>query len=453
MASIRLDGLVSGLDTTSIIDSLVAASGANYNLLTRNKSNIELRKSHWQTFNGHLNDLKTAIEAMSDPDEFKKMAVSSADDDRVTASVSGTALAGTYSVEVSQLASSQTTKSTTSWASGSTAFTAGTAQLTFNVNGGSASVVTLTTNTLDGAISAINDNGLGIHAYKVQESSGNYRLVLTGENTGADYDFTITRPGDMVDVAFEAVNTSEAQDTLAEINGISVKSSNREISEAIPGVTLSILDETASPVEITVTTDTAGLKSNIQAFIAKYNTVMSYITYELKVNSNTQEAGPLASDNTLKSIQRTLQALVREEYTENDVNTLGILGINTKADGTLEIDTDDLDDMLDENFSEVISLFTDTDGLFQAFTNVSDEGGLDILLNSSDGTVSKKIDTLDDQIEDLDERIEKEDSRLEKLEAILRQKFSAMEVLLSSLKNTESYVTNVLGKLGNNNKK
>lgn len=450
---VSLDGLVSGLDTSSIISGLVAAAATNQNRLKAQRADVELKKDHWSTMEGHLTALKSAIEAINTASEFKSMTATSSLDSRVTPEVSGTALAGTYTVNVSQLASSQTSKSSESFADGTTAFiTAGSPELTITVNGGTPEVIALTDNTLDGAIAAVNDANLGVQAYKIQQSDGTYVMMVTSEDTGEDYDFTITtNDTDGTPITFNTIAT--AQNTLATVNGISVSSTSNTLADVIPGVTLTVLDDsdtdedgTSEDFQVVVGTDREKVKENIGDFVSKYNTVLSYISFEVKFNDVSEEAGPLSGDNTLRQLQRTLQDRLRATYTTNDIDTLSALGITTLKDGTLSVDDDDLADALDTKFSQVIDFFTADDGLFASITNSSDTGTLDLFLQDSDGTLATKYDALDEQIETYTESIEKEEDRLARLEETLRAKFTAMEVTLSKLKLSEAYVNNVLAK-------
>jgi len=445
MGTVSVDGLSSGLDTTSIISSIVAVAGANLRVMQNQKSDLELKRSHWQTFKTHLSSLETQIKTIDTESEFKSMTVSSADETAVTATVTGTALPGNYDVEVSQLAGAQITKSTSTWADGATAFTTGTSELYLSINGATASTVSIATNTLDGAISAINDATLGVFAYKVLNASSQYVLVLSSEDTGAAYNFAITQPAD-TSVAFEAVNTADAQDTLATVSGISVSSSTLDLSGAVPGVTLTAAGVTTAPVTVTVSTDVSGIKANINSFVDSYNTVLSYVSYEVKVNDSSQEAGPLAGDNTLRSIQRSIQGLINTSYnTSNSISSLSLMGIFTEDTGTLSVDDDALSAALNDYFSETIDFFTGSAGLFQAFTNVAADGQLDIILDSTDGTIQRKFDTLDGQITDMDDSIADEMDRLAKLEEMLRAKFTALEVALVTLKSTQQFVESALG--------
>lgn len=446
-----VDGIVSGLDTSSIISALVSASAANRTRMKQQLADIELKKDHFTTLQDHITALQSAITDINTASEFKKMSATSSESDRVSPEVTGVALAGSYTVNISQLASAQTSKTSKSYADGTTAFiTAGSPELYVSVNGAAATTVSLTTNTLDGAISAINDANLGMQAYKVQQSDGTYLMMVTGEDTGEDYDFTITtNDTDTTPLSFTTLTS--AQDTLGTVNGVSVRSNNNIISDVIPGVTLTLFDDTdlddngvSDDTTVTIGTDLSGIKDAIKNFVDKYNTVQSYISFEVKYNDSSKEAGPLASENLVRQIQRTLQDKLRATYTSNtDIDVLSSLGITTLKDGTLEIDDTDLSDALSDHFSQVINFFTADDGLFNALTNDDEDGTLDYLLDSTDGTLKTKFDSLDEQIDTYNEEIEKEDDRLSAMEARLRAQFTAMEVALGKLKLTGSYVDNL----------
>lgn len=439
---VSLDGLVSGLNTSDIIKGLVGAAGAGLTKIKSQKADVELKKDHWSTLKGYLEELKTAIEAVNADNELKGMTATSADTSLVFAEVSGNALAGTYKVDVTQEAQAQTSKSNQTWADGSTTFSAsGAPTLDISINGGAATTVAITDNTLDGAISAINDANLGIQAYKVFDSTaGEYRLMITSEQTGADYDFSITPDGGTT-LTFTDIAT--AADMKATVNGVDVASATNVISGVIPGVTLTAYGLTGGDIDVTVGIDRTKTKTNITSFVDKYNQVMSYMSYELKFNDASQSAGPLSGDGTLRTIQSKLQSLVRDDYTTNDIDSLTLMGITTKSDGTLEVDDTKLGTALDDTFSQVMDFFTSSSGIFAAFTTSVSDGALDYILDTTDGTVQNKIDALDSQIESYTDAITREEDRLAKLEQSLRDKFTALEVTLSKLKLSEAYVENL----------
>lgn len=439
---VSLDGLVSGLDTSSIIKGLVAAAGAGMSKMKAQKADVGLKKDHWGTLKTYLEDLKTAIEAVNEDNELKGMTATSADESLVFAEISGNALAGTYQVNVTQEAQAQTSKSNQTWADGSTTFSAsGAPTLDISINGGAATTVSITDNSLDGAISAINDASLGIQAYKVYDSTaGEYRLMITSEQTGADYDFSITPDGGTT-LTFTDVTT--AADMEATVNGVDVSSATNVISSVIPGISLTMYGVTGGNIDVTVGIDRTKTKENINSFVTKYNQVMSYMSYELKFNDSSESAGPLSGDGTLRTIQSMLQSLVRNDYTSNSIDSLSLMGITTKSDGTLEVDDTELSTALEDSFSQVMDFFTSSSGIFASFTNSTDTGSLDYILDTTDGTVQNKIDALDDQIETYNDAIEREEDRLAKLEQSLREKFTALEVTLSKLKLSEAYVENL----------
>src|SRR5690606_16105880 len=87
----------------------------------------------------------------------------------------------------------------------------------------------------------------------VQTSPGVYKLVLTGKETGAENAFTITNnltggnglsftdtDGDSVSGDSAADNTQTAIDAAFTVNGLSITSSSNTVTDAVPGVTLTL---------------------------------------------------------------------------------------------------------------------------------------------------------------------------------------------------------------------
>lgn len=444
MGTIQLDGMVSGLDTTSIVKSLVSVSKGTVTLLEKQKTTIQSKKDRWSSFSQGLADLKTAIQALDTTSELKKMKATSNDSDKVGASVVGTALAGTYNVTISQLANAQLSQvNSQQYASGASTFTTDPAQtLSISVNGGAATNVSLAgQNTLDGAISAVNAANAGVTAYKILDAtSGQYSMFVTSNKTGADYNFTITGAADIT-----LGTVTAAQDTEGTVNGLNVSSETRDLTDAIPGVTLSALDETTVgvPVQISITNDNDKMKEAVNGILSKYNSIMSFVNSEVKYSDTTKTTGGiLASDNTLRTIQRQLQSLAGGSYAAgNSINTLKQMGISTQSGGTLSMDSTIFGNALNTSLEDVMDFFTNTtDGMMKAFSNATSTGRLDLILDSTSGTIKEKTKSYDSQITTLNTQIDKENTRLGKMETNLRARFTALEVALSKIKGTQGYV-------------
>lgn len=129
----------------------------------------------------------------------------------VTAATTSKAEAGTYTLQVTQLAQAQSL-TTDGVASKTTAL--GTGTLTLQVGTADAVTITLdsTNNTLEGIRTAINASGAGVTASIANDGSDTpYRLVLTSDSTGTESAMTVTYTGDdSTDTALQLCSATTA---------------------------------------------------------------------------------------------------------------------------------------------------------------------------------------------------------------------------------------------------
>ncbi|HET56879.1 MAG TPA: flagellar hook protein, partial [Deltaproteobacteria bacterium] len=113
-----VSGLSSGFDWRSMVDQLIAIDRQRVTIIENDKTRYENQLSEWQSFNTKLLSLKTAAEALTDPEDFAACQSSlsadgdSAAEDLVSVSVSDSAAPGFYSMTVEETAAAQRMLST-----------------------------------------------------------------------------------------------------------------------------------------------------------------------------------------------------------------------------------------------------------------------------------------------------------------------------------------------------
>src|SRR5688500_15321223 len=106
MAGITIGGLGSGLDTGAIIDALVRVEALPINALEAKKAAEKEKLSLFGTLKGLVDALRTKAKALSTASEFLAFSVSSSDATTASFKASGSAVAGSHTITVNQLASS-----------------------------------------------------------------------------------------------------------------------------------------------------------------------------------------------------------------------------------------------------------------------------------------------------------------------------------------------------------
>ena len=102
------------------------------------------------------------------------------------------------------------------------------------------------------------------------------------------------------------------QNAIFNVNGITLSRSTNTVTDAVQGVTLSLLEaEAGQLVNINVDKDdTSTLRNNIQSFVDEFNSIMDLISEQSAFDEDSQQSGPLTGDSTLISIQAELRSVV-----------------------------------------------------------------------------------------------------------------------------------------------
>ena len=233
MPTASINGLATGLDTSSIIQGLLAIDNQHVTDLQTKQSQVTAEQTAFQTIDAQLLALQAATTPLSltQNSVFDGLTASSSDPTQVTAAASTGATPGVYSVQVNALATAQEVASQ-GFSDANAAVTQGTFQI--QVGAGAAATVTVdgTNDTLQGLADAINNAGAGVTASVVNDGSGNdpYRLLLTSNQSGADNAIQITNNlaadgGGAVNPVFNSNYVGTAV-TSASYNGTSTPTAN-----------------------------------------------------------------------------------------------------------------------------------------------------------------------------------------------------------------------------------
>ena len=418
------------------VSSLTTAFGAaQTSQLTNQQNTLDSQVSAYGTFTAALDTLKLSLPALEDPSQLAAFAASVADKNIASATTNSDAVAGTYSLQVNNLATAATATS----APLSSSAAVGTGTLTIAVGGASTAIsIDSTNNTLAGIASAINSapNNPGVSA-SVITTTGGSRLVLTGTQTGAANQITVTPSGGDGGLAALALSTVPAQDASFSINGFGATSGSNVVSGAITGVTINLLQQSAAatPTTLTISPDTSSAQASIDKFVTALNGVLSSIQTLTAYDPSTQTAGPLNGNATLEAFQNQLQNILGKFASGNGgVNSLTDLGINAGTDGTYATDDTKLGNALSASLASVGKLLGGTNGLATQISNLVDgytkPGGLLATINQGLQTglsnVSKQQTALAAQ--------------LAAYSAQLTAQYNAMDTAVALLKQTQTFL-------------
>ncbi len=459
---IGVSGLMSGLDTDSIISKLMELERRPILLLQSREASFQSKISAIGTLKGALSEFQSAVSDLKDSDNYQSYTASSSDRDVLTATASSDASSGTYQIEVTNLAQAQYLRSSAFSSSDSAV---GTGTITIQVGSSSAVDIEINSenNTLSGIARAINSADVDVTASVIDDGNGNYYLTLASNETGTDNTITFTvtdDDGNNDDTSgLSSLYTDPANHTLTEtqaaenaqltINGITVERSSNSISDLIKGVTIELNSESAgNTVTLEVSRNFSSIVSKIRGFVDKYNSLVDTFSNLQKYNKATKEAGTLLGDSTTSEIRYRLQTMLHNqvEGVSDDVNGLSRLGVEVDSEGKLSLDESTLTDSLENHLSDVIDFFTKDENGVEGFAVQFDEV-LDSYLNSYDGVLKAKQDGLQASIDRIEDQIDRINDRLSQREKHLKDQFDALEQLLAQYQQTSGFLDQQLASL------
>ncbi|WP_217473765.1 flagellar filament capping protein FliD [Stutzerimonas stutzeri] len=449
-------GIGSGIDIDSIVASMVTAERAPKETQLANlEKKTTTRITAVGALRGAISEFQTALGALNKPALFQARSATSSKPDILSVTAGTTAGAGSYKVEVSQLAASSKVALRAIADDPAAPVTLGTGKLTVSVGNNALPAIDVdaSNNTLAGIRDAINKAGAeqGVTATIVTDDDGS-RLVLSSSTTGAQEDITVqieNATGDLGKLAFagpaDATNDAGAPKVLATaasasltIDGLPVTSKSNKLSNAIEGVTLNLLTKTEpnTPLTVTVGLDKGGVKTQVQSFVDAYNKLIGVINAQTKVTSVGDGKAPVTGALVGDATARTLLGTIRNELInvqgDGNIRALTDIGITTQKDGTLTVDSKKLDKALADNFEQLSGLFTGETGLATRLDAklkpYTETGGI---LEQRNKQMTETIAGIDKQKEDLNRR-------LTSLQERLYKQFNAMDLLVGQLSNTSS---------------
>ena len=458
MASISFGGLGNGIDFGQVVDQLVKVQHLPIDALTKKKTTLQSKLTEYGSLTDKLLALQSAGDSLRFPTAFDRSSTTVSDPTALTASAASTTTPGSYLVRVTQLAQSHqiTNKGATAVASPTTDIVSGaTATFTFHVGTGTDQTVTLSgTATLEDLQTGINDLGAGVTASIINAGSDTtpaYRLILTATASGESHGVTIVADSTTLDFAngggTGGVDTLQAaQDAIAivgdpTLNPVTLHRSSNTITDAIPGVTLSLTKTTGtSGVSVNVTRDNGAVKANIQNFVKAYNDIVTFVNKETAYDATTKTGAILYSETSVKGIVSQIrQALSAPISGLTTFSSGGEIGFKTNREGTITLEEAKLDSALSTNYNAVKSLFinqTTVAGIAQRVNKAIDAIG-----DAVSGSLTGRKNSLTGQINSLTDQIGRKETAISAYEERLKIQYAKLDSLLRQLQGQTNFLT------------
>jgi flagellar hook-associated protein 2 len=391
---------------------------------------------------GYLSTVQSAAEDLSDSSSLAVLKATSSEETIVGVSAGSGSTPGTYDVVVDHRASAQVTASASTATAADVVATSGTLQI-LATSQPPVSIVVTGGMTLQQLADAINRSDSSITATVVQVTPGNYRLVLTGRQTGLDNAFTLTSTlsggtgvsfeDDDADNVYGEVgeNKVEAGNAALTVNNVAVSSASNTLTDVIPGATLTLNGADADTVvRVTVSRDPEALKEKVESFVTAYNKLVDFVGTQrdaaLKGNPS------VARDPMVRSMHQELRAALLGEHDTGSLTRLAAIGIGFDRTGKMTLDDDVFDAAIESDPDAAQELLAGPDseanaGAFDALT------ALIRGYTGADGLVRESRTRVTDQVKQLTTRIDSLDAQLEIRRAALQKEFIAADLTMQRL--------------------
>lgn len=444
------------IDFNQVLEAVMIQERAPLTRLENQKKTLESQNTAFSTLAGKLATLETAIENLGKADSLALLTATSSNAG-VGVSATGGTVTGTYDITVTELARAQSTSSASTYGSlTDQVATGGTLTLTPG-DGGAAVTITLSgPTTLSGLAAAINANeDSPAAASVVQTSPGQYRLVLSGKETGASNGFTITdgltgglgltftdTNGDGVSGDSPEDNTQSALNAALTVNGLPVTSASNTVTDVVPGATLSLTKKDPDAIiTVKVNRDTTAAKDLVKKFVTAYNDLTTFA----KDQNTAAIAGrtSIGRDPLLRGMRDALRSAVNGDYEDGGgaYTRLAAIGIGFDMTGKMT-----LDDKLFEkaaakpiDLQQLMSGADGKSGAFGAMTKLVEE------YTETGGLLGSIRERNDEQIRGLSRRIDSSTAQLEIRRRALQQEYIAADLAMTRLKSQSSALSSIGG--------
>lgn len=354
-STMRLSGLISGMDTESIIQQLVAAKQTKVDDAKKAQTKLEWKQNAWKDLNTKIKNLQSKyVNNMRFTSAYMKKTTKVSDSNAVSIITGDGAMNGVQSLKVDQLAKTayltggqvslksdadEDTKLTAltklsdlGVGRDKTGFDAGTGTVLNIKTKGSDTPVTLEigeNTTISDVLSKLKEAGLNANFDETQQ-----RFYISAKESGVDNDFEITASGDSADAADNLLaalgiangNKIDGQDAKITLNKTDYTSSSNVFS--INGLTITAMKETTDDITVTTQDDVDGIYDMIKSFLKDYNSLINEMDKLYNAESakgyeplTDDEKDAMSDSEVEKYEQKIKDALLRRDTSLSSVSS------------------------------------------------------------------------------------------------------------------------------------
>ncbi len=223
------------------------------------------------------------------------------------------------------------------------------------------------TDTLASLVGKINSAGAGVTASLETETDNGatfFRLKIDGGSTLPTFtdDNNILKKLGILQNQYQQ-ELVQAQDAEFTIDGFQFTRSRNQVSDAIQGVTITLLSADATnpkTTELRLTRDTEAARGAVNNFVNAFNSLVDFLKQNASINKDTLQTGVLFGDTTVGTIMdglinRTISALPN---VQDGLRVLAQVGVQLGQDGKLSFDEGKFNQAITQDLQGVMRLFT-----------------------------------------------------------------------------------------------
>ena len=398
--------------------------------LQADQSTISSKTSELSNLGGLFNSLQTSLQAIGSGTGNNALQAAVGNQSVVTASVTGSALPGTYNIEVLNAGSSSSSISNSS-----TPVSDPTSQ---NISPSSSFTLTVGTSTytiapsgqnLNALATAINSSGAPVQAVVINlgsPSAPNYQLSLQATGLGSvalQLNDGTNNLLTSLHVGTDASYTVDGQPP----QGITTDSSSVTIA---PGLNVNL--EAVGSTSVTVSSSLSSVSSELSAFVTAYNTAFA----EVQKNFG-QNGGALVGDSTVLDMQQALTQMISYSGSAGSITSLAQLGVEFTQQGTLTFNSSAISGLSQTQISDALTFLGDPNsGGFLQYANNT----LNSITDPISGSVATETQALQTQNQNDQAKITNDQAQLTLMQTNLQAQMAQANALIASLQNQNTFL-------------
>ncbi len=336
MANTSVSGLVSGLDTATIISQLMQIEAQPQTNLKSRVSDFQKQVTSLQTVNSKLQSIAGKAAELAKLSSWSPSKATT-DNTAVTVTAGSGAVPASLSLTVVQRATSYSMDyglhATTDMVTSN-----GSNTVMLSLHGGTAVSINTGDGSVQGLVNALNSSNNGVTASLVKVDATHYRLSVSATATGGASDFTLT---DSAGNALAISGTATAgQDAKITVGPDTITSASNTFTDLMPGVAVTLGSgavggATPTTATITVSRDPQSLSDKVKSMVDAVNATLDDIDSLTAYKTDASAAGILSGDATLRDVRDQLLSSVTSGV---DGQSLASVGIQTDKTGHLVFD-------------------------------------------------------------------------------------------------------------------